>query len=524
MSVTKDMIAGGWKCASEQAIKYMMDPRNSINASDIFQFEELTYTECTTTKLKAMTKNTFLSGHEKGILDAAKNNNVNAYYIIARLIQEQGTNGTVLATGAGYNGKYKGYYNPFNIAASGNSVAEILTNALVYAKKMGWDSLDKSIDGGISFVASQYIAKGQNNLYLQKFDVDETNGLYAHQYMQNIMAAQNEGTTLKNTYTNMNAMESEHTFIIPVFENMPTKISARPDTTVTNTTTTDYVKVNATSLTIRKTAAGDSTGNYLYKDEIVTRVEKADDKVNGTYWDKVQKSDGTAGYAARETYETEDTYKLYLIPLNEGATTNTNNTSNTTTTTEVTLPTQVENLKAKSQGQKQITLQWDKISKNVTGYRVYYYDTKTKKKTYIAQTKDNTYIVTGLNVGTTYSFVARAYIKVDGTKHYGSYSSVLTTGTKTATPVISKITAGSKKVTIQWKKVSNANCYQIFMATSKNGTYTRIKSVTDVNKLKYTKKGLTKGKKYYFKIRTYRLVNGVKIYSSYSNISYVKVK
>ena len=33
---------GSWRCASQDAIKYMMDPRNSLNASDIFQFEELT--------------------------------------------------------------------------------------------------------------------------------------------------------------------------------------------------------------------------------------------------------------------------------------------------------------------------------------------------------------------------------------------------------------------------------------------------------------------------------------------------
>ena len=30
---------GNWKCASEQAIKYIMDPRNSITETNIFQFE-----------------------------------------------------------------------------------------------------------------------------------------------------------------------------------------------------------------------------------------------------------------------------------------------------------------------------------------------------------------------------------------------------------------------------------------------------------------------------------------------------
>ena len=37
---------GKWYCASESAIAYMMDPRNSLNYTDIFQFMQLSYTEC----------------------------------------------------------------------------------------------------------------------------------------------------------------------------------------------------------------------------------------------------------------------------------------------------------------------------------------------------------------------------------------------------------------------------------------------------------------------------------------------
>ena len=320
---------GNWKCASEQAIKYMMDPRNSINKSDIFQFEELTNSGCNVNTLKSMTKGTFLEGHEQGIINASNNNNVNAYYIVARLIQEQGKSGTVLAKGTGYNGQYVGYYNAFNIAASGNSTAEILTNALAYAKKKGWTSLEASINGGISFLAKQYIQKGQNTLYLQKFDVEATNGLYSNQYMQNILAAQNEGTTLRNTYININSMSSAHTFIIPVYENMPSDVCSRPDTNGTSTTEKDIVRVNVDStLRIRNNPNGNTTVGWLYKNEIVTRLEKADSKVGGTYWDKVQKSNGTVGYVARETYENEGTYKLYLVPINENNNNNNDNNNN----------------------------------------------------------------------------------------------------------------------------------------------------------------------------------------------------
>lgn len=330
-SICKERIYdnGNWRCASEEAIKYMMDPRNSINESDIFQFEELTKTETDINTIKNMTTGTFLAGYEQAIIDTSNSNNVNACYIVARLIQEQGKTGTVLTSGKGYNGQYVGYYNAFNRGASGNSTEAILLNGLATAQKYGWTSLEKSISGGIDFIANQYIHKGQNNLYLQKFDVETTNGLYSNQYMQNLMAAENEGLTLKNTYINTNSMSSAHTFIIPVYENMPKADCVRPSTSGTSNVTTDLVRVNVNStIRLRNAVNGNNTVGWLYKDEIVTRLEKATTKVNGTYWDKIKKADGTTGYVARETYESESEYKLYLVPISEDSGNNNDNNNN----------------------------------------------------------------------------------------------------------------------------------------------------------------------------------------------------
>ncbi len=309
---------GSWRCASEQAIKYVMDPRNSLNTSDIFQLEELSNSGCNEDTLKTMTNGTFLAGHEQEIVNVANNKNMNAYYIVARLIQEQGREGSVLVKGEGYNGQYIGYYNAFNIAASGNTTEEILINGLSYASKKGWDTLEKSIEGGINLLANNYIAKGQNTLYLQKFDVEATEGLYCHQYMQNLTAARSEGSTLRDAYTKINSIASSHTFIIPVYENMPQEVSRIPNSNGTSQTTGDIVRVNVEeSLRIRNAPNGNTTVGWLFTDEIVTRLEKATSKVNGTYWDKVQKANGIVGYVARETYENESKYKLYLIPINE---------------------------------------------------------------------------------------------------------------------------------------------------------------------------------------------------------------
>ena len=100
--------SGNWHCASEAAIAYMMDPRNSANYSDIFQFMELTYYDCDVNTIRTMVANTFLNNESyiNAIILAGQKYNVNPYYIVARILQEQGNDGSVLSSGAGYNGQY----------------------------------------------------------------------------------------------------------------------------------------------------------------------------------------------------------------------------------------------------------------------------------------------------------------------------------------------------------------------------------------------------------------------------------
>ena len=342
--------SGSWKCASSKAIKYMMDSRNSLNSSDIFQFLELSYDENTNYSkevVQKMLSGSFLdnSTYIDCIMNSSKKYKVNPYYVVARIIQEQGKKGSILVKGNGYNDEYVGYYNVFNIGASGSNKDKVILNGLAKAKSNDWTSLEKSLDGGIEILSSKYIAVGQNTLYFQKFDVENSDGkLYWHQYMQNVLAAKNEGATLRKTFEGINSLDNKYTFIIPIYENMPKEVSNKPSQTVKatseNTTTstdkTDLVEVNVTSsIRIRNAPAGSKTIGYLYSHEVVTRLEKATEKVNGTYWDKVLKSDGLTGYVARCTYDYETTYKQYLVSVNETKETkkeeqNTNSQTNTT--------------------------------------------------------------------------------------------------------------------------------------------------------------------------------------------------
>ncbi len=221
---------GDWVCASTKAIEYRMDPRNILNEERIFQFKELNYNEEAQTieGIMSRTDGSFLEGESvaKALLEAGKNSNIDAYFIVSRLIQEQGKDGTRLSRGYEYNGTV--VYNPFNIAASGNSTSTILENAAKYAYSQGWDTLEKAILGGIDFLNTKYVNKGQNTLYLQKFDIIKKDKLYTNQYMQNLIAPGSEAVMLQNQYEESDTLDSEFNFIIPLYENMPEEICEEP--------------------------------------------------------------------------------------------------------------------------------------------------------------------------------------------------------------------------------------------------------------------------------------------------------
>ena len=76
------------------------------------------------------------------IVKASSQCQLNGYSILAKIINEQGSGSSPLATGSGYNGQYVGYYNFFNVGAYGNGTSTVITNGLKYAQNKGWNSVE----------------------------------------------------------------------------------------------------------------------------------------------------------------------------------------------------------------------------------------------------------------------------------------------------------------------------------------------------------------------------------------------
>ena len=286
----------GWYCASEKAVSYYMDPRNFLDETNVFQFLDLNSYNSDSVSLggiQTKVNGSFLHNYADAINNACRNTNVNPYYIIARLIQEQGYSGTRIGTGMdGGNGRT--YYNPFNIGASGNGYDAIYANALATAKENGWDSMQKAIEGGIAFCKKNWLENYQNTLYQNKFDIDSTNGtsLYTHQYMQNLMGAYSEARTLRSMYANTGKLDSEFTFIIPVYEGLSSSLSAQP--AYNSETTPINVRVTANGgLNLRNDAdINSSTIRIVAQGEVVLSVQRG---INSN-WQKIILNDGTIGY------------------------------------------------------------------------------------------------------------------------------------------------------------------------------------------------------------------------------------
>lgn len=225
-----------WVAASKQAVRYYLDPRNFLMGKNtMLQFESLNYEEGVHNKegVEAILAGTHMEYGKTVIdgvaidfaqifMDAGKINNVSPYHLASRALQETGRNGSNSSNQykeAAY-AQFNGYYNFFNIGASPTSANDAMYNGLQKAMDEGWNTPEKSITGGAAIIASKYIARGQNTLYLQKFDVvDGGDGYYAHQYMTNLLAAESEAKLMEKTYENFGAQAV--TFIVPVYLNMP---------------------------------------------------------------------------------------------------------------------------------------------------------------------------------------------------------------------------------------------------------------------------------------------------------------
>ncbi|MBR6321488.1 MAG: cadherin-like beta sandwich domain-containing protein [Lachnospiraceae bacterium] len=265
--------APDWVQASEEAVRYCMDPRNWLDERQIFQFEDMTAYMATVREVEKVFENvssdfwvqdaedtgiTSSYGLEEdedevpltyaqAVYEIGRRLKINPVILASRIVQEQGTGYTDDASSGNVrsliSGKAKftvtkgedegkkvkgGYFNYFNVEATDGDEADytrIVNNGLTEAYYAGWDTRYAALYGGAEKLKASFIDNDQNTFYFQKFMVNsESYYCMWHQYMQSLTTPQYEASKAYNSYVNGNdrgRLNAYHLFVIPVYLGMP---------------------------------------------------------------------------------------------------------------------------------------------------------------------------------------------------------------------------------------------------------------------------------------------------------------
>lgn len=173
-----------------------------------------------------------------------------------------------------------------------------------------------------------------------------------------------------------------------------------------------------------------------------------------------------------------------------------------------------------------IKVSWPKIS-GCTGYYVYRKDGSSGDYKKIATVKDKLYYndtAVAEKNGKAFYYCVKAYKKDDilSSKAYGQGRCKI----RLSQPSISSLTSPSAgKFTVKWNSNSKATGYQVRYSTSSNFSSYKTKTIESNTTVSKSVSSLTKGKKYYVKVRSYKVSSsGTKYYSSWSDAKYVTIK
>ena len=160
-----------------------------------------------------------------------------------------------------------------------------------------------------------------------------------------------------------------------------------------------------------------------------------------------------------------------------------------------------------------ITVKWNAVSK-VKGYKVYRKVNSGKWKA-VKNITGTSYKDKNVKAGYKYSYTVKAYKTVNSKKVYSGYNKKGLSGKLNTTVSVSK---KNNTVLISWKKTTGAEGYYIYRSASKNGKFSKIKTITSGKTLKYTDKKVKLAKTYYYKVVPFRKINSKTVKSASSAI------
>lgn len=394
---------GGWYSASEEAVRYYLDPRNFFNAEYIFQFESTAYDSSQTIEtVESIIKNTWMynsnityldaSGNTRtykengspvkyshAIMRAAQDSGMSAYYLASKIVQEVGSASASNAGGSKGNAEpYRGIYNYYNIGA--------LTGA------------------------SDGLRYANGNMKTSK-----SAGIYKTASTATKLCTASSGTELYYMGTSGN------------YYKVRVKVSG--------TTYTGYVLKSATSINTSYGRPWDNPFKTIYygaqyihdsfgETQFTSYLQKfnVNPESNNLFDHEYMANVRGAAQESSHTYQAYkdcnllSAKKVFSIPVF-------NNMTADSTGSTVTAPKIPSSLTVTAKTSSSVSLKWNKVS--CTSYQIYRSDSLSGGYELIASTTANTYTNSALIPGVSYMYKIRACSTADDLYVYSGYSNAV---------------------------------------------------------------------------------------------------
>lgn len=184
-----------------------------------------------------------------------------------------------------------------------------------------------------------------------------------------------------------------------------------------------------------------------------------------------------------------------------------------------TVPT-AKNVKVAKYKATSLKVSWD--TDNQVDYYQVYRSTNPKGKFSLLGTYnprwDNYKISSSLKTGTKYYYKVRGYKVVNDYRVYGDFSPVVSATPTLSAPKNLIVSSSYNKQTIyvNWDYDQEASFYQVYRSTNANGKYVLLGTYGQNTTYKYST-SLKSGQRYYYKVRSYKWVNGKRVFSPFCN-------
>lgn len=172
-----------------------------------------------------------------------------------------------------------------------------------------------------------------------------------------------------------------------------------------------------------------------------------------------------------------------------------------------------------------LKLEWDAVE-GASGYDIYRKDSSGTYQFLVSKEGGASVSYTDKNLkeGTAYTYRVRSYTGTEENRQNGYYTKGVTGITKLSKTVLKGSAAAFDTAKLSWKKVAGVSGYQLQRYDSAAKAYKGIKTIGGSTNISYKDIGLNASKTYKYRIRAYKNVKGIRIYSSWSDVVKVKTK